>query len=108
MDGSGEDSEWNKETTLVEILGSPYLSLSHLLCYPFANPVASVEYNEGEILNALMQAFADSTHDLHEDMTLALLPALKCGRNVRPAPGRDFIIGLLGFDDVCKRFEKNT
>ena len=33
MDDSGDDSEWDEETTLVEILGSPYLSHSHLLCY---------------------------------------------------------------------------
>lgn len=74
----------------------------------FADPVTSGEYNEGEILNALMQAFADSSHDLREDMILALLPALDRGRKMRPAPGREFVTGLLGFDDVCKRFEKNT
>ena len=108
MDSSDDNSEWDEETTLVEMLGSPYLSLSHLLCYSFADSVASGKYNEGEILNALMQAFADSSHDLREDMILALLPAMNSGRNVRPAPGRDFVTGLLGFDDVCKRFEKNT
>ena len=27
---------------------------------------------------------------------------------MRPAPGREFVTGLLGFDDACKRFEKNT
>lgn len=108
MDDSGDNSEWDEETTLVEILGSPYLSHSYLLCYSFADPVTSGEYNEGEILNALMQAFADSSHDLREDMILALLPALDRGRKMRPAPGREFVTGLLGFDDVCKRFEKNT
>ncbi|KAF8267904.1 hypothetical protein EI94DRAFT_1729284 [Lactarius quietus] len=89
MDRSSVDSEWDEETTLVEILGSP-------------------EYNEGEVLNALRQAFADSSHDLREDTIVALLPALNSGRIARPAPGRDFITGLLGFDDVCKRFEKKN
>jgi hypothetical protein len=70
--------------------------------------VASREYNEGEILNALRQAFADSSHDMREEMIVMLLPALNNGRNARPAPGRGFITGLLGFDDVCKRFEKDT
>jgi hypothetical protein len=108
MDGSSVDSEWDEETTLVEILGFPYLSISHLRRYSFADTVASRERQEGEVLDALRQAFVDSSHDLREEMFLGLLPALNTGRNVRPAPGRDFVTGLLGFDDVCKRFEKNT
>jgi hypothetical protein len=30
MDGNSVASEWDEETTLVEILGSPYLSISRL------------------------------------------------------------------------------
>ena len=70
--------------------------------------MASREYDEGEILRALREEFADASHHLREEIILALLPALNSGRNVRPAPGRDFITGLLGFDDVCKCFEKNS
>ena len=33
---------------------------------------------------------------------------LKIIREVRPAPGRAFIIGLLGFDDACKHFEESS
>ncbi|KAI9449729.1 hypothetical protein BJY52DRAFT_225397 [Lactarius psammicola] len=88
-DHSSDDSEWDEETTLVEILGSS-------------------EYNESEVLHALGKAFADASHDLREEIITALLPALNSGRSVRPAPGREFITGLLGFDDACKRFEKNS
>jgi hypothetical protein len=70
--------------------------------------VVSREHNKGEVLDALRHAFADSSHDLREETILELLPALNSGRNMRPAPGRNFVTGLLGFDDVCKRFEKNT
>ena len=74
----------------------------------FADSVASREYNEEEILRALRGGFAEASQHLREDMILALLPALNIGRNERPAPGREFITGLLGYDDVCKRFEKNS
>ena len=107
-DGSSDDSEWDEETTLVEILGPPqYWRISPFRCLFFADPVTSREHNENEVLNALKQAFAVSSHELREEIILELLPVLNSGRNVRPAPGRDFIAGLLGFDDVCKRFEKN-
>lgn len=51
------------------------------------------EYDEEEILHATGQAFADASHKLREDVILALRPALNSGRNVRPAPGREFIAG---------------
>ena len=41
-------------------------------------------------------------------MILGLGPVLKIVREVRPAPGRTFITGLLGFDDACKHFEDNS
>jgi len=41
-------------------------------------------------------------------MILGLGPVLKIIREVRPAPGRTFIAGLLGFDDACKNFEENS
>ena len=41
-------------------------------------------------------------------MILGLGPVLKIIREVRPAPGRAFITGLLGFDDTCKHFEENS
>ena len=102
------DSEWDEETTLVEILSPPqYLSIPHLRYRFFADPVVSREYNEDKVLNALKRAFAVSSHELREDMILKLLPVLNSGRTMRPAPGRDFIAGLLGFDDICKRFERD-
>lgn len=66
------------------------------------------EYNEGQILQKLSRVFADASHGLREDMILGLGPALKIIREVRPAPGRAFIAGLLGFDDACKYFEENS
>ena len=66
------------------------------------------EYNEGQILQKLSRAFADASHGLREDMILGLGPVLKIIREVRPAPGRAFITGLLGFDDACKHFEENS
>jgi hypothetical protein len=33
---------------------------------------------------------------------------LRSVRAARPAPGRAFITGLLGFDDACKRFEESS
>ena len=66
------------------------------------------EYNEGQILQKLTRAFADASHGLREDMILGLAPVLKIIREVRPAPGRVFITGLLGFDDACKHFEENS
>jgi hypothetical protein len=65
------------------------------------------EYDEGQILQKLNRAFADASHGLREDMILGLGPVLKIIREVRPAPGRAFITGLLGFDDTCKHFEEN-
>ncbi|KAN0116565.1 hypothetical protein V8E52_005709 [Russula decolorans] len=90
-DASSEDQleGWDEETTLVEMLGCP-------------------EYNEGQILQKLSRAFADASHGLREDMILGLGPVLKIIREVRPAPGRAFITGLLGFDDACKHFEENS
>ena len=41
-------------------------------------------------------------------MIIGLGPALKIIREVRPAPGRAFITGLLGFDDTCKNFEASS
>ena len=39
---------------------------------------------------------------------MGLGPVLKIIREVRPAPGRAFITGLLGFDDACKHFETSS
>ncbi len=41
-------------------------------------------------------------------MILGLEPVLKIIREVRPAPGRAFITGVLGFDDACKHFEESS
>jgi hypothetical protein len=64
------------------------------------------EYNEEHILQALTRAFADASHGLREEIVLGLRPVLKSVRDTRPAPGRAFITGLLGFDDACKDFER--
>ena len=39
---------------------------------------------------------------------MSLGPVLRSVRAARPAPGRAFITGLLGFDDACKRFEESS
>jgi hypothetical protein len=39
---------------------------------------------------------------------MSLGPVLKSIRATRPAPGRAFITGLLGFDDACKHFEESS
>ena len=66
------------------------------------------KYNEGQILQKVSRAFADASNGLREDMIMGLGPVLKIIREVRPAPGRAFITGLLGFDDACKHFEENS
>lgn len=70
----------------------------------FAYQVYS-EYNEEHVLQALSRAFSGASHGLREEMVLGLRPVLKSIRKTRPAPGRAFITGLLGFDDACKHFE---
>ena len=81
---------------------------------PFSNAVEFLthqrtysEYNEEHILQALSSAFADASHGLREEIVLGLRPVLKKVRDTRPAPGRAFIAGLLGFDDACKDFESS-
>ena len=44
---------------------------------------------------------------MREEIVLGLRPVLKKVRDTRPAPGRAFIAGLLGFDDACKVFESS-
>jgi hypothetical protein len=66
------------------------------------------EYSEEQILHSLSRVFADASQVLRKEVVLGLRPVLSSTRNARPAPGRAFITGLLGFDDACKRFEKNS
>ncbi|KAI0299336.1 hypothetical protein B0F90DRAFT_1727852 [Multifurca ochricompacta] len=66
------------------------------------------EYSEEKLLQMLSRAFADASQGLREDVVLSLRPLLSSIRNARATPGRPFITGLLGFDDVCKRFEKSS
>ena len=99
---------WDEETTLVEMLGCPYSNpFPYVTRQNLAHRRVYSEYNEGQILQKLSRAFADASHGLREDMILGLGPELKIIREVRPAPGRAFITGLLGFDDACKHFEEN-
>ncbi|KAI0253572.1 hypothetical protein BJV78DRAFT_187311 [Lactifluus subvellereus] len=87
-DASSNDEEWN-ETTLFEMLSSP-------------------SYSEEQILHNLSRVFADTSQAVRKEVVLGLRPVLSSARNARPAPGHAFITGLLGFDDACKRFEKNS
>lgn len=106
IDASSNDQpeEWDEDTALVEMLGSPYLTPLLNARDFFAYQVYS-EYNEEHVLQALSRAFSDASHGLREEMVLGLRPVLKSIRETRPAPGRAFITGLLGFDDACKHFE---
>ena len=61
-----------------------------------------------QILQALGYAFADASHRLSEEIVHGLLPTLRSARDVCYVLGRTFIMGLLGFDDVCKRLEENA
>src|SRR6266404_2784187 len=76
--------------------------------YFFSDSGINWESKEDEILLALRQAFAGTAHHLRDEKILALLPALNSRKNLRPAPDREFMYGLLGFDDACKRFEKKS
>jgi len=110
-DASSEDQleGWDEETTLVEMLGCPYSNpFSFVTRQNLAHRRVRSEYNDGQILQKLSRAFADASHGLREDMILGLGPVFKIIREVRPAPGRAFITGLLGFDDACKHFEENS
>jgi hypothetical protein len=73
----------------------------------FAHQKACSEYSQAEILQALGRAFADASKGLREEAVRGLLPTLRRTREARPAPGRAFITGFLGFDDACKRFEES-
>lgn len=112
-DASSDDQEWewDEETTLVEMLGSPYLeSLPlpiHLTLAHQRNCCCS-EYSEEHVLQALSRAFADASHGFREEVVLGLRPVLRRVREARPAPGRAFIAALLGFDDACKHFEESS
>jgi hypothetical protein len=66
------------------------------------------EYSEEQILHSLSRVFADASQAVRKEVVLDIRPVLSSTRNVRPAPGNAFITGLLGFDDACKRFEKNS
>ncbi|KAH8977857.1 hypothetical protein EDB92DRAFT_1822001 [Lactarius akahatsu] len=88
-DHRSDDSEWDDEATLVETLARQ-------------NTTKKRSFTRSN------RRLRVASHDLDEDIILALLPVLNQGRNARPAPGREFITGLLGFDDVCKRFEKGS
>ena len=106
----GEDQleGWDEETALVEMLGSPY-SMPFSLYYTkiFAHQRVYSKYDEEHILQSLSRGFADASHSLREETVLGLRPVLKSIRDIRPAPGRSFITGLLGFDDACKHFESS-
>lgn len=106
----GEDQleGWDEETALVEMLGSPY-SMPFSLYYTriFAHQRVYSQYDEEHILQSLSRGFADASHSLREETVLGLRPVLKSIRDIRPAPGRSFITGLLGFDDACKHFESS-
>jgi hypothetical protein len=65
------------------------------------------KYGEAEIVQALGRAFTESSHRLCEEIVHGLLPALRSARDGCHAPGHTFIMGLLGFDDACERFEEN-
>jgi hypothetical protein len=73
----------------------------------FAHHKACREYSEVEVLQALGRAFADASKGLREEAVRGLLPTLRRTREARPAPGRAFITGFLGFDDACKHFEES-
>lgn len=73
----------------------------------FAHQRVYSEYDEEHILQSLSRGFADASHGLREETVLGLRPVLKSIRDIRPAPGRSFITGLLGFDDACKHFESS-
>lgn len=76
--------------------------------WTFANKKACSEYSETDVLQALGHAFTDASQGLREEVVRGLLPTLRSAREARPAPGRAFITGLLGFDDACKRFEESS
>jgi hypothetical protein len=108
--GTGDDDQdWDEEATLVEMLASPYSNLSvfYSLIF-FAHQRIYSAYNEEHVLQALGRAFADASHDIREKIILGIGPALKSARKARPAPGRAFITGYLGFDNACKTFEEGT
>ncbi|KAI0248198.1 hypothetical protein BJV78DRAFT_833521 [Lactifluus subvellereus] len=88
-DASSNEEEWTEETTLFEMLSSP-------------------GYSEEQILHSLSRVLADASQAVRKEVVLGLRPVLSSARNARPAPGHAFITGLLGFDDACKRFEKNS
>jgi hypothetical protein len=108
LDASGDDQEWDEETTLLEMLGSPYLSFPLPLRRTFSHEKLHSAENQERILQTLSRVFADASHSLREEVILGLRPAFMSARGVRPAPGRAFITGLLGFDDACKQFEENS
>lgn len=74
----------------------------------FAYKNACSEYSEADVLQALGRAFTDASQGIREEVVRGLLPMLRSAREARPAPGRAFITGLLGFDDACKRFEESS
>ena len=110
INASSDDQleEWDEDAALVEMLGSPYLMpfFSNIQDF-FAHQKLSSEYNEEHILQELSSVFADASHGMREEIVLGLRPVLKKVRDTRPAPGRAFIAGLLGFDDACKVFESS-
>jgi hypothetical protein len=107
-DASSNDEEWNEETTLFEMLSSPYWERFLLCVRIFAHLRVCSGYSEEQILQSLSRMFADASQAVRKEVVLSLRPMLSSARNARPAPGHAFITGLLGFDDACKRFEKNS
>ena len=107
-DASSDDEEWNEETTLFEMLSSPYWKSFPLCIGIFAHLRVCSDYSEEQILHSLSRVFADASQAVRKEVVLSLRPVLSSTRNARPAPSHAFITGLLGFDDACKRFEKNS
>jgi len=74
----------------------------------FAHQIAYSAHSEEQVLQALGREFADASRGLREEVVLSLRSVLRNARDARPAPGRAFITGLLGFDDACKHFEERS
>ncbi|KAI0263466.1 hypothetical protein BC834DRAFT_887480 [Gloeopeniophorella convolvens] len=87
---SDDDDDFDEEATLQEILGS--------------NRTHDTE-DIGDILGSVL---TDATRNMREEIAHGVRPVVERVRSARFAPGRPFVDGLLGFDDVCKDFESRA
>jgi hypothetical protein len=94
-DTSSDDEEWDEETTVLEMLSSPYSKRFLLYTGRFAHLGVCSEYSEEQILHSLSHMFADASQAMRKEVILDPRPVLSRTRNVRPAPGRPFIAVLL-------------